>query len=131
MVWVRSLAREFLHAVGTANLTVFPSWSGGQEHPYLIIFCSLVPLPPSLSLPSLLPSFLPPHLQHMEIPRLGVGLELQLPAYTTATATPDLNHICDLCCSLQQHHILNPLNKARDQTRILMDIMSVGTPVVA
>ena len=25
----------------------------------------------------------------MEVPRLGVELELQLPAYTTATATPD------------------------------------------
>ena len=27
-----------------------------------------------------------PPLQHMEVPRLGVELELQLPAYTTATA---------------------------------------------
>ena len=34
-------------------------------------------------------AFLGPHLQHMEIPRLGVQLELQLPAYTTATATQD------------------------------------------
>ena len=29
--------------------------------------------------------FLGPHLQHMEIPRLGVEIELQLPAYTTTT----------------------------------------------
>ena len=29
------------------------------------------------------------HSQHMEIPRLGVELELQLPAYAAATATPD------------------------------------------
>ena len=28
--------------------------------------------------------FLQPHLQHMEVPGLGVELELQLPAYTTA-----------------------------------------------
>ena len=28
--------------------------------------------------------FLGPHLQHMELPRLGGRLELQLPAYTTA-----------------------------------------------
>jgi len=28
----------------------------------------------------------------MEIFRLGVKLEMQLPAYTTATATPDLSH---------------------------------------
>ena len=31
-------------------------------------------------------SFLGPHPQHMEVPRLGVESELQLPAYTTATA---------------------------------------------
>ena len=30
--------------------------------------------------------FLGPHLQHMEVPRLGVEVELQLPAYATATA---------------------------------------------
>ena len=29
------------------------------------------------------------HLWHMEVPRLGVESELQLPAYTTATATRD------------------------------------------
>ena len=40
------------------------------------------------------------HLQHMEAPRLGVQSQLQLPAYTTATATPDLSCICDLCRSL-------------------------------
>ena len=31
-----------------------------------------------------------------EVPRLGVEAELHLPAYTTATATPDLSLICDL-----------------------------------
>ena len=35
--------------------------------------------------------FLGPHPWHMEVPRLGVELELQLLAYNTATATPDLN----------------------------------------
>ena len=30
-----------------------------------------------------------PHLWHREVPRLGVESELQLPAYTTATATQD------------------------------------------
>ena len=29
----------------------------------------------------------------MEVPRLQVGSELQLPAYTTATAMPDLTHV--------------------------------------
>ena len=45
--------------------------------------------------------FLQLHLQHMEVPRLGVKLELQLPAYTTTTAMPDLSHTCDLHSSLQ------------------------------
>ena len=30
-----------------------------------------------------------PYPRHMEVPRLGIELELQLPAYTTATATWD------------------------------------------
>ena len=33
--------------------------------------------------------FLGPHLQHVEVPRLGVERQLQLLAYTTATATLD------------------------------------------
>ena len=32
----------------------------------------------------------------MEVPRLGVESEMQLPAYTTATETLDLSRICDL-----------------------------------
>ena len=32
--------------------------------------------------------FLGPHPRHMEVPRLGVESELQLPAYATATAMP-------------------------------------------
>ena len=35
--------------------------------------------------------FLGPHLQHMEVPNLGVESELQLPAYTTAIAMWDLS----------------------------------------
>ena len=58
------------------------------------------------------------HLQHMEVPRLGVESELQLLAYSTATATPDPRHVCSLCHSLQQRQMLNPLNEARDQTCI-------------
>ena len=30
----------------------------------------------------------------MEVPGLGVESELQLPAYATATATPDPSHVC-------------------------------------
>ena len=57
----------------------------------------------------------------MEIPRLGIELELQLPATAIATATQDLSHVCTLYHSSQQHQILNSLRKARDQTHILMD----------
>ena len=46
--------------------------------------------------------FLGPHLQYMEVPKLGVKSELQLLAYATATATPDLSHVCDLHYSSQQ-----------------------------
>ena len=55
----------------------------------------------------------------MEIPRLGVKLELQLPAYTTATATSDLSLVCNLPHSSQQHRILSPLSEVRDRTCIL------------
>ena len=52
------------------------------------------------------------YLWHMEVPRLGVQLELQLPAY--ATAMPDSSFVCNLHCSLWQCCILNLLGKARD-----------------
>ena len=44
-----------------------------------------------------------------------------MPAYTTATATPNLSLICNLHHSSQQCWIFNPLSKARDRTLILMD----------
>ena len=62
-----------------------------------------------------------PHLWHMEVPRLEVESELQLPAYGTATAKRDPSHVCNLHHSSQQHWILNPLSEARDRTCILMD----------
>ena len=52
--------------------------------------------------------FLGPYPQYMEISRLGVESELQLWAYTTATA-------------MWARHIPNPLSKARDRTCVLMD----------
>ena len=60
------------------------------------------------------------HTRHMEIPRLGVELELQPLAYTTATAMWDPSCICDLHHSSQQCQILNPLSETRDQTYNLM-----------
>ena len=61
------------------------------------------------------------HLWHMEVPRLEVELELQLLAYTTATARQNLSCVCNLRHSSWQHQNLNPLSRARDGTHILMD----------
>ena len=47
-------------------------------------------------------------------------MELQLSAYTTATAMSDLSRDCDLHHSSRQHQILNPLSEARDRTCNLM-----------
>ena len=60
--------------------------------------------------------FLQMHLQHMEVPGLGVESELQLPAYATATTTAmtDLNHICNIHRRVRHCWILNRLNKDRD-----------------
>ena len=58
---------------------------------------------------------------HMEVPRVGVELDLQLPAYTTAIAAQYLSRICELQHSLWQRWILNSLMKARDGTCIFMD----------
>ena len=61
-------------------------------------------------------SFLGPHLWHMEVPRLGVKLELelQLLAYAVAIAMWDPSCMCDLHHSLWQCCVLNLLSKARD-----------------
>ena len=82
---------------------------------------------PTMTLPSrifffFVFAFLGPHLRHMEVPRLGVESELQLSAYTTATATWDLNDVCKLHHSLWQRWILNPMSEASDWIPILMDI---------
>ena len=76
-----------------------------------------------------------PYLQYTDVPRLGVKSELQLLAYTTATAMRDLSRICDLHHSSGRGRILNPVSKARDRTYILMDSSRVcfhcattGTP---
>ena len=66
-----------------------------------------------------------PQPQHMEVPRLGVESELQLPAYATATTTPDSSHIGNLHHSSRRCQILNPLREAKDQTCIPVDIRLV------
>ena len=76
--------------------------------------------PPSLSPPNVLFFFFLPflglHLQHMEVPRLGVKSELLLPAHNRATATRDLSCLCSLHHSSQQCQILKPVSKARNLT---------------
>ena len=82
-------------------------------------------------------SFLGLNPWHMKVPRPGIKSELQLPAYTTATAMQDLSHVCDLHHSSQQGQILNPLSKARDRTHNLMvpsqihfHCVTMGTPLL-
>ena len=72
----------------------------------------------------------------MEVPRLGIELELQLPVYTIAIATPVLSRVCNIYHSSWQCWIPDPLNEAGDQTHILMDTSqihlrctTVGTPL--
>ena len=71
-------------------------------------------------------SFLGPHPRHMEVPRLGVESELQLPDCATATAMQDPSLICDLRHSSWQRRILNSLSDARNRTQILMGTMSAS-----
>ena len=74
--------------------------------------------------------FLWPHLQHMEIPGLGVELGLQLPTYATATAmaTSDPSHLCDPHHNLQHCQILNPMRQGQGLNFILKDTMSGSQP---
>ena len=59
--------------------------------------------------------FLRPHMWHMEVPRLEVKSELQLPAYTTANSNAGSElHLQPT--SSQQRWIPNPLIEVRDQT---------------
>ena len=64
--------------------------------------------------------FLELHLWHVEIPRLGVELELQLPAYATATATQDLSRVCELRHSSRNARSLTHWVRPRDQPPNLM-----------
>ena len=55
-----------------------------------------------------------------EVPRLGLDLELQLQAHTTATEMQDPSPVCDLHHSSQRRQILNLLSEDRDQTHNFM-----------
>ena len=54
-----------------------------------------------------------------------VEWKLQLPAYTTATATPDPSLFRDLQQSSQQFRTLNPLSEARDLTHNPRDTIRI------
>ena len=71
--------------------------------------------------------FLGPHMLYMEVPRLGVEWELQLLAYSTATAMTDLSCICNLHHSSQQDQLLNPLRPGIKPTSswILVRFLSI------
>ena len=71
------------------TLDVFLLPRGHSEAPIIMGFCFVFVF-------VLFFVFVGMHLWHMEVPRLGVKLELQLPAYTTATATPDPSLVHDL-----------------------------------
>ena len=74
------------------------------------------------------------HPQNMEVPRLGVQLELQLPAYTTATEMQDPSRVCDLHHSSWQCWSLNPLSEPgsnlhpHEHSRVRYRWATVGTP---
>ena len=95
----------------------------GGSAPLLFLYCPVLLFLPCFFFVCLL--FLGPHLQHMEVPRLGVELELQLSVYTTATATRDLSYVCHLHHSSWQCWIPDPLSEARDWTYILMDTSQI------
>ena len=59
-------------------------------------------------------AFLLPHMPHRDVP--GQGLNQ---SDSTVTAMLDLSSIGELCHSLWQCQILNPLSEARDQSCIL------------
>ena len=67
------------------------------NYSFLLIFVIII---------SVIFGFLGPHPWHMEVPRLGVQLELQLLAYTTATEMWDLSLIFDLHQSSRQRRSL-------------------------
>ena len=78
-------------------------------------------MPPSVMIPMDMPLlssfcflFIGPHPQHMQVPRLGVKSELQLLAYTRATATQDLSRVCNRHHSPWQRQILNPPREGKD-----------------
>ena len=66
--------------------------------------------------------FYGPYLWHIEVPGLGVELELQLPACTTDKAMQDP-------CTCDFAPVANPLSKIRNRTCIFMDTSWILNPL--
>ena len=64
----------------------------------------------------------------LEVPRLGVEPELQLPAYATATAMQDPSHVCDQHHSSRHCQILHLLGEARDAIMVSFFFFLFGHP---
>ena len=92
-MWFLSISKKFF-LVPTCRRLKYPPWGWLKLSIKFILFYFTILF--------YFICFLGPHLQHMEVPRLGAELELQLPATATATWAPSF--ICDLHHSSQQHH---------------------------
>ena len=60
----------------------------------------------------------------MDVPRLGVQLEMQLPTYTTATAMQDLSLVITYTAAQGNAGSFNLLSEAKDRTCILVGFVT-------
>ena len=105
--WARGQATATVEATLSRVSSYAVSWMGSPDITFIFIEKNFFFV------------FLGLHPWHMEVPRLGVKLELWLLAI--ATATWDLSRVCNLHHSSWQCWILNPLSRTRDWARNLMD----------
>ena len=68
-------------------------------------------------------------MQHIEVPGLRIKSELHPPAYTTATATLDLSHICDLATAHGNTGFLTHRVRPGNRIRNLMDTSRILNPL--
>ena len=113
-----NIIHEFNRMEGRNHVTI--STDAEKSFFFLVLFPLSVCLLFPFSVLSCFVLFLGLHPWHMQIPRLGVELELQMLAYTTATATRVPSHVCNLHHRSRQRRILNPLIEARNRTCNLM-----------
>ena len=96
----RSLTHQERPAIKPESSWLLARFVSGEPQQKLLLLIFLI----------LIFCFLGPYLWHMEVPRLGVKLELQLRAYTAATATRDWSRVFNLHYSLRQCWIPDPLS---------------------